>query len=562
MKPKYPARELEKLDEAYNLIATDVEQAIIRADELMKRHKSRTLTYLYARSQMVFFIANVSLKHHLRKEIDPYVLKKYFQHEGFKDDAALLMLWMIRYELTDNRPKEARALDVEYDKLYAHHAPVSNLVLSLFAKATFELLEKNKAAQLELALQAETIIRGMEVHDGWYWANLSTALQIKVDALSQAGSEEMAETVAAESIAIAESAGVSPHITSLAFLYAASIKGNQQKFKDSLDHYKTVVQRLSVSPMYEHMLVTSLLNMAFLYSQLHVGACHETKKQEYLNEQLKCLDRVAGMPAQILTPKQLAYVRIAQARVMRMMGRHPEGITLLAKALRILSRHGIAVHLPDAYIEAFINYYQQGLKQNSMAFMRRSYLAGQRSLNAMFTYNQAEGREKMEALANRYELKQKELNEKLLQQKVEAMNKEIQMANISLHEKVVVLDTLKEYVASLKKKGQESSQLIRQISQQIDKVILTEQEKATLQKKMDDANDAFYKVLAEKYPQLTNLEIHICGLLKTGMTDKELSKVYGLSDKSYEQHRYRIKKKIKLGPKENLVKFLKTVEVG
>ena len=196
-----------------------------------------------------------------------------------------------------------------------------------------------------------------------------------------------------------------------------------------------------------------------------------------------------------------------------------------------------------------------------MALMQRSYRAGQKALNAIFVYNQTEAKEKMEALINKYELQQKELNEKLLQQKVEAMNKEIQMANISLHEKVQVLDTLKEYVASLKKKGQESNQLIKMISQQIDKVILTEQDKATLQKKMDDANEPFYKALSERYPQLTNLEIHICGLLKTGMTDKELSKVYGLSEKSYEQHRYRIKKKIQLGPKENLVKFLKSFEV-
>ncbi len=174
MKPKYPARELEKLDEAYNLIATDVEQALIQAEELMMRHKSRTLTYLYARAQIVFFIANVSLKHHRRKEVDPYVLKKFFQDGGFKDEAALLILWMIRYELTDNRLKEARALDAEYDKLYAHNAPDSHRVLSLFARAGFELLDKNKEAQLEMALQAEAIIRGMEVHDGWYWANLST----------------------------------------------------------------------------------------------------------------------------------------------------------------------------------------------------------------------------------------------------------------------------------------------------------------------------------------------------------------------------------------------------
>jgi AraC family chitin signaling transcriptional activator len=69
------------------------------------------------------------------------------------------------------------------------------------------------------------------------------------------------------------------------------------------------------------------------------------------------------------------------------------------------------------------------------------------------------------------------------------------------------------------------------------------------------------KVLVEKHPELTNLEINMCNLFKTGITDKELAKLYGLGYKSYEQHRFRIKKKMKLGPDVNLVKYLRARNV-
>ena len=143
--------------------------------------------------------------------------------------------------------------------------------------------------------------------------------------------------------------------------------------------------------------------------------------------------------------------------------------------------------------------------------MKKAYITLQRALTTIIVHNQVEGKEKMDAMVNKYELQKKELNEKLLQQKVEAMNKEIQLTSISLHEKVTVLDELKEYVSSLKQKGKETNQLINLISKKIDKVIITEQEKSTLQQKMDESNEHFYKILAEKHPILTNLEIHICG---------------------------------------------------
>jgi DNA-binding CsgD family transcriptional regulator len=139
---------------------------------------------------------------------------------------------------------------------------------------------------------------------------------------------------------------------------------------------------------------------------------------------------------------------------------------------------------------------------------------------------------------------------------MEAMNKEIQMTALTLHEKVMVLDELKVYVTSLKKKGQETNQLRNAIAKKIDAVIITEQDKTSLQQKIDKGNKGFYKMLSERYPTLSTLEVQMCGLLKTGMTNKELSKLYGQNEKSHEQHRYRIKKKLGLTAKENLLKFL------
>lgn len=88
---------------------------------------------------------------------------------------------------------------------------------------------------------------------------------------------------------------------------------------------------------------------------------------------------------------------------------------------------------------------------------------------------------------------------------------------------------------------------------------MTEHERLSLQQKLDSSSDAFYKQLILLHPTLTTNEVKMCGLFKKGMKNKELSKLYGLSTKNYEQLRYRIKKKINLKRTNDLVKYLTNI---
>ncbi len=53
----------------------------------------------------------------------------------------------------------------------------------------------------------------------------------------------------------------------------------------------------------------------------------------------------------------------------------------------------------------------------------------------------------------------------------------------------------------------------------------------------------------------------MCTLFQTGITDKELSKLYGRTESAYHQQRWRIKKKMKLSAEESLVKHLSNLQI-
>lgn len=108
----------------------------------------------------------------------------------------------------------------------------------------------------------------------------------------------------------------------------------------------------------------------------------------------------------------------------------------------------------------------------------------------------------------------------------------------------------------MKKKGNYEHGLVKAITHKIGSVKITEQDKAVLQQKIDDGNQVLFKTVAARYPQLTPHEVQTCALIKTGLTDKELSKLYGVGVRGYEQLRHRIKKKMNLQRSDSLVKHL------
>lgn len=65
--------------------------------------------------------------------------------------------------------------------------------------------------------------------------------------------------------------------------------------------------------------------------------------------------------------------------------------------------------------------------------------------------------------------------------------------------------------------------------------------------------------LRTKYPELTAMEIKICILIRAGLNSDEISQILTLSARTVENHRFNLRKKLGVGERENLGKFLMNV---
>ncbi|WP_461643757.1 helix-turn-helix transcriptional regulator [Labilibaculum euxinus] len=70
------------------------------------------------------------------------------------------------------------------------------------------------------------------------------------------------------------------------------------------------------------------------------------------------------------------------------------------------------------------------------------------------------------------------------------------------------------------------------------------------------SQSGFYDGLRQNYPNLTPADLRLCSLLKMNMNSKEISILLGITVRSVEVSRYRLRKKMELEPDENLTKVI------
>ena len=75
----------------------------------------------------------------------------------------------------------------------------------------------------------------------------------------------------------------------------------------------------------------------------------------------------------------------------------------------------------------------------------------------------------------------------------------------------------------------------------------------------EDVNKQFYADLSEVNPELTANDLKLCALLKLNMNIKESASVMNIEPASVKTARYKVRKKLKLKPEEDLVEVVRRI---
>lgn len=161
------------------------------------------------------------------------------------------------------------------------------------------------------------------------------------------------------------------------------------------------------------------------------------------------------------------------------------------------------------------------------------------------------------------EQKQKALNLeiKLLKEKVESQNEQLQTHLLSSIENEKCYTDIVKFIKYISSSLSEKEQI--HFKQVINYISRNRPETNTWEefiKKFHIINPNFVQLLSSKYKSLTPTEIKICSLTRVGLNSKDISSILKLSLRSVENHKYNIRRKFNLEPYQNLYNHINSIE--
>lgn len=197
--------------------------------------------------------------------------------------------------------------------------------------------------------------------------------------------------------------------------------------------------------------------------------------------------------------------------------------------LLLLAASALAVHI------LYRRYYHQQ--------RRRLLLDNQRKLRA----------QQLEAQQAIMELKNEQL-----QQDVANKNRELAVSTMSLVKKNELLIELRKHIANLKfgRKSDRSSSQLGDVLQTIDQSIDEEDTWQSFKTAFEHVDNQFFRKLKSRHPELTPSELKLCAYLRLNLSSKEIAPLMNISTRSVEIKRYRLRKKMGLPHRTNLVNYI------
>ncbi len=154
-----------------------------------------------------------------------------------------------------------------------------------------------------------------------------------------------------------------------------------------------------------------------------------------------------------------------------------------------------------------------------------------------------------------------QLENDLLNQKLEYRKREFNTMVLNITSQKEFLHELTQKVDAIRKAGESDTrqQLISELAMMLKQKMSFSDETEEFYSKVEQVDRDFRQKLSSMYPDLTEQEKRLTILLRLNLSSKEIASMLGISPKSVEISRYRLRKRLNLKPGENLTQFIQNL---
>ncbi len=147
-----------------------------------------------------------------------------------------------------------------------------------------------------------------------------------------------------------------------------------------------------------------------------------------------------------------------------------------------------------------------------------------------------------------------QLKNDVLEKELENLQEKLTISANSLVEKDKSITKIKDELNKIYKKleGRFPQKDYKKILNVIENQMTRKRDILDFEQHFRASQSGFYDKLKKEYPDLSPSDLRLCSLLKMNMNSKEISMILGITTRSVEVSRYRLRKKMNLNPEDNL----------
>ncbi len=165
-------------------------------------------------------------------------------------------------------------------------------------------------------------------------------------------------------------------------------------------------------------------------------------------------------------------------------------------------------------------------------------------------------RKKIKQALIQQELINQENERQFLEKELDFKNKELVNFALQIVEKNNFILKFEEDIHHLSKNGLKGNEQVVNLVKKLKTSNIINKHQREFDAHVNSVNSSFYQKLEENYPGLTQNEKRLTALLRLQLSSKEISSIVGISPKSVDMNRYRLRKKLNLETEENLISVL------
>ena len=168
----------------------------------------------------------------------------------------------------------------------------------------------------------------------------------------------------------------------------------------------------------------------------------------------------------------------------------------------------------------------------------------------------------MKKLMEKQELEIVKLENEKLQSEISYKGKELSDFSMNLIRKGEMMQALLKELDSQKEALGQSypNKYYNRMRALIEDNFSSDEEWEVFRKNFDLIHDNFFRILNEKYPDLSSSDLKLCALLRLNLDTKEIARMLNITVRGVETRRYRLRRKLGLSQEESLSKFLISVK--